>query len=256
MEYLKSVALSKAIALDRDNSNALLLSAHDALKRNDTVAALVLLEEANRVELLSDEDESLRADLNLRHAENESIMDYYKIIGKILRLVPDNPKTILLITNLFPPQELGGYGRKMWEFAFGLKRRGHKLVILTSDLPSLAKIPTKDEIELESDVSRTLSLLGTWNKGRPEQITNLAVIRSHLLSNAKIISEIISNRKIDFALIGNLDFLGPDPINICVSSGIRVLQALGNMTPGYSKDQIPNSYRAAACHFAFLRSVG
>ena len=249
MENLKSVALSKAIALDRDNAEALLISAHDALKRNDSVAALVLLEEANRVGLLSDEDESLRTDLHLRHTENQTIKEYYKVIGKTLYGVTGNPKTILIITNLFPSQELGGYGRKMWEFAWGLKKRGHKLVILTSDLPSLAKIPSTDEIELESDVSRTLSLLGTWNKGRPEQITNFDIIRSHLLSNAKIISETISTKNIDFALIGNLDFLGPDPINICINSGIRVLQALGNMTPGYSREQIPNSplYKIGSC---------
>ena len=28
------------------------------------------------------------------------------------------------MTNLFPPQELGGYGRKMWEFAHVLSARG------------------------------------------------------------------------------------------------------------------------------------
>ena len=32
---------------------------------------------------------------------------------------------LLLISNLYPPQELGGYGRCMADFAWGLQERGH-----------------------------------------------------------------------------------------------------------------------------------
>ena len=40
---------------------------------------------------------------------------------------------LLLITNLYPPQELGGYGRCMADFCWGLKRRGHQLQVLCND---------------------------------------------------------------------------------------------------------------------------
>ena len=36
----------------------------------------------------------------------------------------------LIVTNLYPPQELGGYGRSMADFAWGLLRRGHYVEVL------------------------------------------------------------------------------------------------------------------------------
>ena len=44
---------------------------------------------------------------------------------------------LLLITNLYPPQELGGYGRCMADFAWGLQQRGHILQVISSDAPYL-----------------------------------------------------------------------------------------------------------------------
>ena len=44
---------------------------------------------------------------------------------------------LLLITNLYPPQELGGYGRCMADFAWGLQERGHSLQVISSDAPYL-----------------------------------------------------------------------------------------------------------------------
>ena len=42
-------------------------------------------------------------------------------------------KNLLLITNLYPPQELGGYGRCMADFAWGLIRLGHHIEVLSAD---------------------------------------------------------------------------------------------------------------------------
>ena len=44
---------------------------------------------------------------------------------------------LLLITNLYPPQELGGYGRCMADFAWGLQQRGHTIQVLSSHAPYL-----------------------------------------------------------------------------------------------------------------------
>ena len=44
---------------------------------------------------------------------------------------------LLLVTNLYPPQELGGYGRSMADFAWGLMQRGHHVQVLTADVPHL-----------------------------------------------------------------------------------------------------------------------
>ena len=44
---------------------------------------------------------------------------------------------LLLVTNLYPPQELGGYGRSMADFAWGLMQRGHQIQVLCADVPHL-----------------------------------------------------------------------------------------------------------------------
>ena len=44
---------------------------------------------------------------------------------------------VLLVTNLYPPQELGGYGRSMADFAWGLMQRGHYVQVVCVDVPHL-----------------------------------------------------------------------------------------------------------------------
>ena len=45
---------------------------------------------------------------------------------------------LLIVTNLYPPQELGGYGRSMADFAWGLQQRGHEIQVLSTDAPTWA----------------------------------------------------------------------------------------------------------------------
>ena len=40
---------------------------------------------------------------------------------------------LLVVTNLYPPQELGGYGRSMADFVWGLRERGHSIQVLSSN---------------------------------------------------------------------------------------------------------------------------
>ena len=44
---------------------------------------------------------------------------------------------LLVVTNLYPPQELGGYGRSIADFVWGLRERGHSIQVLSSDAPHL-----------------------------------------------------------------------------------------------------------------------
>ena len=44
---------------------------------------------------------------------------------------------LLVVTNLYPPQELGGYGRSIADFVWGLQERGHNIQVLSSDAPYL-----------------------------------------------------------------------------------------------------------------------
>lgn len=70
---------------------------------------------------------------------------------------------LLLISNRFPPQELGGYGRCMADFAWGLEQRGHRLSVLCSDAPYLPQ-PVSD-IKLAAPVDRRSALKGHFRDG-------------------------------------------------------------------------------------------
>ena len=70
---------------------------------------------------------------------------------------------LLLITNLYPPQELGGYGRCMADFSWGLTRRGHQLQVICNDanyLGDAAKTGPSGE-----PVARELLLKGDFCNG-------------------------------------------------------------------------------------------
>ena len=110
---------------------------------------------------------------------------------------------ILLITNLYPPQELGGYGRSMADFAWGLRRLGHTIKIICSDASYLEIKPKKQDTQ----VKRTLVLKGSFKNGvhnilDPLKRQTIDDFNQHELK--KILSEEIW----DGILIGNIDLLG------------------------------------------------
>ena len=69
---------------------------------------------------------------------------------------------LLLITNLYPPQELGGYGRCMADFAWGLQQRGHKIQVLSSQASYLGPDSPGPSGE---QVDRGLKLKGSFRDG-------------------------------------------------------------------------------------------
>ena len=70
---------------------------------------------------------------------------------------------ILVVTNLYPPQELGGYGRSIADFVWGLRERGNTIQVLTTDAPYLGANsnlgPNGEEVD------RRLKLKGSYNGG-------------------------------------------------------------------------------------------
>ena len=97
---------------------------------------------------------------------------------------------LLVVTNLYPPQELGGYGRSMADFVWGLRERGHNIQVLSSDAPYLGASsglgPSGEAVD------RRLKLKGSYQGGvRPLQDpqqrravdeANTALVRSWLKS--------------------------------------------------------------------------
>ena len=240
---VKRAAVEQAIGLDRGNQAALVAAAANSLDDGDAGGALVMLEEAARVAPLAPEVEPLRADLCAQLGAQSQLEPYYKFIGRASVPQAERPRRILVVTNLFPPQELGGYGRKMWEFANGLLNRGHQVRVLAGDLPTIAKSPTPDEVAMERCVSRKLQLLGTWTKGIPSRIEDPKEVEARRKTNLRLVKEALKTTQVDFMLAGNMDFLGADILKVALDAGVPVLQCIGNTAPGYVPTEQPPSSR-------------
>jgi glycosyltransferase involved in cell wall biosynthesis len=240
---MQLAALKRAIGLDRNNADALLALAAMMLDQGDTASVSVLLEEAARIAPLAPELEALRLDLGARPEVASGLNFYLRAIGRVPEPKAGRPRRILLVTNIFPPQELGGYGRMMWEFAHGLRARGHEVRVLTSDQAALAKAPTPDEAEMETCVRRTLPLLGEYRNGLPVGITDRAELNQRVRGIISVVDAAGREFHPDVVLAGNLDFLDFAPIQVALAAGVPVLHALGNQSPGYGTASQPRSAR-------------
>ncbi|SMF42638.1 Glycosyltransferase involved in cell wall bisynthesis [Azospirillum oryzae] len=157
------------------------------------------------------------------------------------------PRRILVVTNLFPPQEFGGYGRKLWEFSAELIRRGHTVKVLTADVPDLARPGMAGTEDIEAHVDRRLTLYGTWKDGRAAVHDDPAHCAALIRANIRRVLETARDFRADACLVGNLDLLGTgflDPLTR--QMGVPVLHCLGNQHPGYALEAAPRSplYRA------------
>jgi len=150
---------------------------------------------------------------------------------------------ILVLNNLYPPQELGGYGRLMHDFTSYLEAAGHAVHVLTSDTAYLAPIR-----EPEASVTRTLQLYGSWKNGRTEELPRDAAV-ARARQNHATLGAVIESFQPDVAFVGNIDFVAPDIFAPLLARGLPVLHYLANGNPGYAPQDTPASplYRPVAC---------
>lgn len=153
-----------------------------------------------------------------------------------------SPKRILVINNLYPPQELGGYGRLLCDFANILEKRGHNIQVLTSDTPYLGQIE-KDELNID----RGLLLYGEWQDGVCKQFDDNEQVIQTIKTNLKKVRSIVRGFRPELCLLGNIDFLSHMIFSPLLEMSIPVIHHLGNKTPGYSISDTPHSnlYRLA-----------
>jgi len=176
------------------------------------------------------------------------------------RLVPPtNPAPtgkryrILAINNLYPPQELGGYGRSLFDFAESLKRRGHELKILTADVPELGPVAKGSE----PDVERTLQLYGEWVDGVAVRHTPESC-RETVQKNSAVLNHALEVWKPDLVLAGNLDFVDVGLIDELVRRSIPVVHHLGfcrNPFPGGKLPDSPYYFLAGASRWVMDKNV-
>ncbi len=246
---LQRRCLDRAIALDRDCGDALLAQAALSLDYGVPALTFALLEEAARAGLLPDAATPLHAELVEKAAPDPQLQNYLRAIGRINDGKASKTLSVVLVTNLFPPQELGGYGRMMWEFAHGLMARGHRVRIVTSDVGEFGQTPTTDEVAMEQHVSRTLRLAGTWVGGRAAPITDRVELARRMRDNATRLQAVVAEGRADLILAGNLDFLGTSLIRPLLEKRVPVLHAVANANPGYAPAEQPTEphYWIAGC---------
>ncbi|MBF0225727.1 MAG: FkbM family methyltransferase [Desulfobacterales bacterium] len=178
-------------------------------------------------------------------SENPSIFSLRQ--DMILTNKQKNPKislkNILIVTNLFPPQELGGYGRLMADFADILKKRGHNIHVLTSNTDYLREIDYK-----EKNIDRNLFLFGKWENGNLKPFEDMEQISKLIHKNNETILKTIKDFKPDVCLVGNISLLSKHIFSEILKNNIPIIHHLGGPYPGYPPDKAPteNIYHIAA----------
>ena len=159
---------------------------------------------------------------------------------------------LLLVTNLYPPQELGGYGRSMADFAHGLQQRGHQVTVLTSDAPYLERGDQANE----GQVLRLLQLAGSFRRG-VQTWQEPAIVAQANHFNQSLISRLQHKLGFDAALIGNLDLLGPGPLHSLHQLGLPMVHHMGFVEPPFPGILLPPKglYTVAAASNAVRRGL-
>lgn len=146
---------------------------------------------------------------------------------------------LLALTNLYPPQELGGYGRCIADFVWGLQERGHHLEVLTCDEPHLGERSTHGPSG--ERVHRELRLKGTY-QGGVSPLQDPAACAAIDQSNALAISVLFEKAgPFDGVLVGNLDLLGLESLQPLLQFGIPLLHHVGFVTPPFPASWLPQS---------------
>jgi len=142
---------------------------------------------------------------------------------------------LLVVTNLYPPQELGGYGRSIADFVWGLKERGHQVQVLCSDAGYLG--PGGDGPSGEP-VDRGLMLKGDYQQGVRIFGDPIAIAEIDRM-NAQLLKGWLDQGSWEGILVGNLDLLGFGLLDHLLGLGIPVLQHLGFVIPPFTPEQWP-----------------
>ncbi|MGF7176651.1 glycosyltransferase family protein [Azospirillum doebereinerae] len=181
------------------------------------------------------------ADRLARQAADDPRIARYRALTTLAPIPAGTGRRVLVVTNLFPPQELGGYGRKLWEFSAELLRRGHDVRILTADVPELARPGVAGTEDLEKRVERGLGLYGYWRDGRAFNHEDTGRCVAIVRENAVRILEAARRHRSEVCMVGNLDLVGHQFLTALTAQGIPVVHCLGNQHPGYGLEDAPRS---------------
>ena len=146
---------------------------------------------------------------------------------------------ILVISNLFPPQVIGGYERAIADYARCLHHRGHEVLVLTANVEGLATSYSQSEPE-PMLVKRCFSLWGSLTKpGFPMESPPYATAIA--IQNYQALAQEIQHFQPEVCLAGNIDYLGQTVLEQLLAANIPVAHYIMNAVPGYPVDLTPQS---------------
>ena len=147
---------------------------------------------------------------------------------------------LLVVTNLYPPQELGGYGRSIADFVWGLQQRNHNIQVLSSDAPHLG---TSSRLGPSGEaVDRRLQLKGSYQGGvRPLQDPHQRQAIDD--ANVELIRSWLNCKHWDGILLGNLDLLGPELLPALLEAPCIVQHHVGFVHAPFPPSAWPSSNR-------------
>ena len=141
---------------------------------------------------------------------------------------------LLVITNIYPPQELGGYGRCIYDFVNSLASLNHSVDVLTSDAPYLlvnSEASYSSSLKSKPSVILTLKLKGSYERG-VSIYTDDQLCNSIDLHNINVIRS-LPLHTYDGILLGNLDLLGHQLLPFLVSLNIPIVHHIGFTNPPF-----------------------
>lgn len=146
---------------------------------------------------------------------------------------------ILVISNLFPPQVIGGYERAIADYARRLHHRGHEVLVLTANVEGLTTSYSQSEPE-PMVVKRCLALWGSLTEpGFPMYPQPYATAIA--IQNYQVLDQEIQLFQPDVCLAGNIDYLGQTVLEQVLAYSIPVAHYIMNAVPGYPVDLAPQS---------------
>ncbi len=155
---------------------------------------------------------------------------------------------ILVLTNLYPPQVLGGYERSIADFARLLQHRGHEVLVLTSDTPKLFALHESNYPEPR--INRCFLLLGEWSSQGTRWLEP-EIVMQHLEQNQQTLQQHLDTFQPDVCFAGNLDFLqtATELIDALLARNIPIAHYVMNAHPGYPVEAAPKRslYRYVTC---------
>ncbi len=162
---------------------------------------------------------------------------------------------ILMISNLYPPQVLGGYERSLADFARSLHHRGHVVRVLTSNTPQFAAEHTSPYPD--PAVFRDLILAGQWISGQGSKWFPPAQAEPIFAQNVEVMTHHLQDFQPDVALVGNIDLLHTIPIQTLLAAQIPTVHYVMNALPGYARELAPQTplFQYVTCSHWVTRSL-